>query len=120
MSIYVRSLPNGVLYAHSNFITPGYDHPTKLASNDQTIGLEVIALNMAFAALPSARQKRDLHNAVLTSISFFLDEGLFSKTGRLAISTDGASRLFVVSGNNLETLDRWKARTFPEAHPRSD
>ena len=52
MFVYVRSLPNGVLYGHSNYITNGYEHPTKMATNDPSTDLEDIALNMVFDASP--------------------------------------------------------------------
>lgn len=111
MVVYIRTLPNGALYVHSNFITDGFEYPTKLASNDVDLrSLYDITMNLVYTSYPSPRQLRELKDAVQTSITFFLDESLFSSGGRLVLDTNSASRLFVVSNGNIETLDRWRSR----------
>lgn len=107
MAVYIGSLPNGVLYAHSNFVTKGYDAPTKIVTN-RDIDLEQIVENLVFDRLPTAGAEKGLRTALKTTICVFIDDSLLSRTGRLALNINGASKVFVVKGGMLQTLDHWR------------
>jgi hypothetical protein len=51
------------LYVQSNYVTPGYENPTKLATSDKMGTIDEIAMNIFFTEYPSNGLEQLLNNA---------------------------------------------------------
>jgi hypothetical protein len=88
------------LYAHSNLVSRGARHPTKIATND-TRDLSRITANLYTTALdgrftPLVEEIiREGHRA---HVEYYLDQSLFDSSGKLELDLEGAEKLYVLFG----------------------
>lgn len=69
---------DGFVYAHSNYVKPGYAQPTKLATNGR-LSLFKILLNLMLLKLPDEEEYRRLRQLHEQRIHFFVNESAYPK-----------------------------------------
>jgi hypothetical protein len=110
------SVENERLYLHSNFLTPGFDNPTKIATNNNRRDLPTLAYNIIGGESDSGVSP-DAFRRVFPQMHFYVDEKLFSDLtfGQLAfddsahvqiIGSDGEARLTSVLTLSNGTKER--------------
>ena len=90
------------LYAHSNYLTPGYDNPTKLATSDPMNSIEDIAMNIFFAEYPSEAKLAQMNSMLRNNIEIVLDPKIMndSKYGTINFSKAGKLK-FICPDNEI-------------------
>ena len=91
---------DGHLYFHSNFITEGYDNPTKIAT-EKVRDLRLITANLVAApdggGFSPAEMTR-IRTAHQKQIKYYFDQSLFDSTGVLGLELKGAEKCYVLFG----------------------
>src|ERR1700730_903787 len=111
--IYVEKTAKGI-YFHSNFVTPGFDNPTKVLTNE-TSDFERVFVNLIFAGGKSTpyEQKAALKE-YREHVQIYLDQSMFTEGGYPTIDVGDATHVAIVdgktgkllAGNSVERLDR--------------
>jgi hypothetical protein len=91
--VYI-TIKGDYVYAHSNFITPGYDRPTKLLEH-KTLDFGTIALNLVSGHQPSYEFQSRILSTHKTKIKYYLDQSVFDQFGRCDLDFAGAHNLYV-------------------------
>lgn len=110
------TVKDGNLYIHSNYLTPGFDNPTKLATSDPMNSIEDIAMNIFFTEYPSEAKLAQMNSMLRTNIEIVLDPKIindskygsinFSKAGKLKfICPDNEIRDAIKIQNNVGDFD---------------
>jgi hypothetical protein len=106
VSIYVERDGKGRLYLHSNYITPGYDNPTKLVLEKG----EVRDIRDAWISIlvpPDTEltpvQEKAAREAY-QKVHLIIDSHLFDKEGRLPFAIEGIGELQVVDHGHTKAL----------------
>jgi hypothetical protein len=70
VSVYI-TVADSQLYAHSNYVTPGFDYPTKLTL-DTRYSLDVLVMNL-LESEPGQISQAELRKLIRDNIHFFVD-----------------------------------------------
>ena len=71
MKIYI-TVNGDELYAHSNFVTPSFEHPTKIAT-DQRVGLDNLVRYLVFYGAPGSAEIDRMRKDIRKNIQFVVD-----------------------------------------------
>jgi hypothetical protein len=93
------TVKDGDLYVHSNFITPGAEYPTKLASTGETT-IENIVMNLIYAGPPSDFQYASMRSTLRSNIEVILDPALLNSSKHGNMDFSGVRRLKIVCPDN--------------------
>ncbi|MCC8991890.1 MAG: hypothetical protein LM514_04780 [Streptococcus sp.] len=112
--VYVEKV-NGVLYFHSNFITNGFNYPTKIASDTIHDGAKAF-VNIVHSELPSNEVWEQTEQIFRDHVRVFIDESVFDSNGIPNLDLANVKNITVVNGRrksilsdtNLELLNRDK------------
>jgi len=86
MKVYV-TLSDGYIYAHSNYKTPGFTYPTKIA-HDQDMDAASLVLNLVGKGVSEER----IVNATENDVVFIVDEAAF-KGSRISVDFTGVKNV---------------------------
>jgi hypothetical protein len=75
------TVSDGSLYVHSNYVTPGYDNPTKLATSEEMGSIEDIAMNIFFDQQPSFSEFDRMKSLLKNRVEITLDPAVL-KSGK--------------------------------------
>ena len=106
--IYAEKAHDGKMYFHSNFQTPGFDNPTKLAD----VGYdEVDDLQNAWSAIVFPPDDKPISSLQARQLSIYfkrtkliVDLNLFDAEGRLPFRVDGLTKIEVVDHGAQKSL----------------
>jgi hypothetical protein len=100
--IYVENTPDG-FYFHSNFVTSGFDNPTKALIKTKA-DFRTIFVNMIFGSEFSGEQKETASLAYKKEARILLDSTMFTDGGYPLIDVGEASKISIVDGSTGKIL----------------
>lgn len=109
--VYIEKTAEGYYY-HSNFITPGYDYPTKVGSEAATDGAAAF-VNIVHAGRPSDAAWAQTERTFRDNVEVLVDTSVFDKNGAPMVDLSGVKNVKIVNGRSgrvvvpkVETLSR--------------
>jgi hypothetical protein len=97
--LYV-TVKNDYLYVQSNYITPGFDNPTKLATTDQMNSIDEIAMNIFFAEYPTETEIFQMNTMLNNSIEVIIDPQVLNSSKYSSISFDKVGKVKFLCPDN--------------------
>lgn len=92
LKVYIQARGD-TLYCQSNFVTKGYDYPTKLATSQTGIGGPSLVLNLVGESGESGISESELTQAYQT-IPLYVDQSVFTSSKFKNLDFGDASRVF--------------------------
>jgi hypothetical protein len=113
-AVYIENTADG-LYFHSNYVTPGADHPTKIGG-EKIDDAAIAFVNIVHAERISDDAWRETERVFHDDVKIYLNENVFGENGIPLVDLRGAKNISVVSKNattsliasSIETLSRNK------------
>ncbi len=99
MKIYV-TVENGALYTHSNFITRGFDVPTKIATSSTDVDLLNIVYNLVGPEENSGISYERLEGG-LRNLTLYVDQKFFANPKFNAFDVESAGKVFVIDSEGV-------------------
>ena len=121
MDVYV-TVRQDILYLHSNYVTRGFDVPTKIATESAEFDLLTLLMNLVGSEKRSGISEETLASQ-LSSVRFYVSADFFRATKFEPLNVEDAGHLFVVddSGVARPTLlipgDSGRSRVVMEFQP---
>jgi len=99
LEVYVEMTDEGA-YFHSNFLSEGADHVTKIGGFPELNSLELAIQNMIFSdhSVDPLEASETMEKA-MRGVKVYLDRSIFNDDGTTKIELDGAKNLFVLTDN---------------------
>jgi hypothetical protein len=94
--VYVEKTAEG-LYFHSNFISRGAEHPTKIGREDITDGA-LAFVNIVHTERPSDAEWRATEQTFRDHVRVMLDVSVFDKDGLVQLDLTGVKNITIVDG----------------------
>jgi len=110
--IYVERTPKGI-YFHSNYVTPGFDNPTKILTNE-TSDFHRVFVNLIFSGKSDPLEQDEALETYRKNVHIFLDQSMFTQGGYPTVDVGDATNVAVVdgrtgklfAGDSVERLER--------------
>jgi hypothetical protein len=97
--VFVTKGPDDYLYFHSNFISDGFDFPTKIAT-DKVRDLTLVTANLLYAPSEGGKfspaDTEKIIEAHKKYVKYFFDQTLFDTAGKISLDLGGADNLYVL------------------------
>lgn len=113
--VYIEKTAGGYYY-HSNFVTPGYDFPTKVGSDRVKVGAEAF-LNIVFTEMPSKAAVEQTYQIFRENVQVLVDRSVFDANGIPQVNLDGVKHITIVDGRGGKTLLEGKTEQLDRRSP---
>jgi hypothetical protein len=109
-AVYIARSSTGEFYYHSNFVTSGYEYPTKVAGdpkeNKAFANIETIFPNIIYDRPPTDLQRSQTIDILNNEVDIFLDISMFDANGIPLIDLSKIKNIKVVDGDKGVILTR--------------
>jgi hypothetical protein len=96
MSIFVARTPNNELYLHSNYVTRGFAHPTKILTNEDNNLVDLTALIKD--SNPNPADAKYYENLAENHVKYIFDASMVNPDGSFSVDVDDIRRAYFSKG----------------------
>jgi hypothetical protein len=102
-NIYIEYTPDGEIYYHSNYVTPGHEYPTKVRGNPETndvfADLQRVFLNILYDEKPSDSDASKVRKLLREHVKVHVDVSIFDANGIPRIDLSEVKNVSIVDGH---------------------